>query len=318
MYTPNDIQVFFFAHDRPDFLAQALDSYLAQTVQGAELVVLANAPSDALLQRLESYKDKGVKIVLEKASLGVYGCTKRCQEMASRPIVVMAHDDDLIHPAYLETLLKAYNQIPDLNVALSAMGDWDGKPFSTRYHTRAAVLDRAHFSAYIFMGCSFTFSSCSYKTAHLQTLPGPDFAHYGKVKDVPYMVDACGGGKAAVLQFPFVKYRIHQAQDSQTYSTGPTAKEWIELELFHKQAMEQGGKSLQTMYARNIYHRLKIGWRDWCLCEHGKMTFVGYLQLARQMGALTFAQQVWGWLLRGNVRQKVLKGLFPLQQTELQ
>ncbi len=318
MYTANDIEVFFFAHDRAAMLRQAVDCYLNQTVPGARLVLLANAPTEEVLQAARDYAAKGVELVLEPKSLNVFGCVQRCRELASRAITVMAHDDDLVHPAYLETLLKAYNQIPDLNVALSAMKDWDDNPFSPQYHTRCTALKNAsEFSAYIFLGYSFTFSSASYRTETLKLAPPPNFGAYGKVQDVPFMLGSCLDGAAAVLQYPFVKYRIHPAQDCQTFSTGPTAKQWLELELLHKKLMSAGGVNLRRAYALNAYHRLRIGWKDWCRCEHGKMTFAQFLHLAKDMGALTEGQYLAGRLLRGGLRRMCLHKLFHPKQISL-
>ena len=124
-YTAQDITVYFFAHDRAEFLRQALDCYLNQTVQGAELVLLANAPTDEVLQVAKDYANRGVKLHLEEKPMRVFECTRCCQQIAKNAITVMAHDDDLIHPAYLENILHAYNNIPDLAVCCSAMGKFE-------------------------------------------------------------------------------------------------------------------------------------------------------------------------------------------------
>lgn len=308
-YTAKDVEVFFFAHDRAAFLRQALDCYLNQTVHGARLVLLANAPTEEVLQVARDYSSKGVELIYEPKSLNVYGCTERCQNIASRAITVMAHDDDLMHPAYLETLLKAYNQIPELHVALSAMGDWDDQPFNACDTTTAVLHNASEFSAYIFLGGSFTFSSASYRTEALKKASRPDFKQYGKVQDVPFMLGACTDGKAAILQFPFIKYRLHSGQDCQTFSTGPTAEQWFHLDGLHKKLMNEGGKKLQLAWKLNIYHRLRIGWRDWCLCEHGKMTFSQYLAQARKKGLLSHVSHVSGLILRGGLRKRLLNAL---------
>lgn len=318
-YTAKDVDVFFFAHDRAEMLRQAIDCYLNQTVQGARFVLLANAPTPEVLDVAREYAGKGVELVHEPKSLNVFGCVQRCRELASRAITVMAHDDDLIHPAYLETLLKAYNQIPKLNVAISAMGDWDDKPFGAEYHTQCAVLKNvSEFSAYIFLGHSFTLSSASYRTKTLKLAPAPDFSTYGKVQDVPFMLEACMDGAAAVLQYPFIKYRVHMAQDCQTFSTGPTAKQWLALELLHQKQMSSGGNNLRRAYALNAFHFLRVGWRDWCRCEHGKMTFAEFLNLALDRGVLTMGQRFAGWLVRGGIRQKILNQLFCYNTVDLQ
>ena len=317
MYQAQDIEVFIFAHDRAAFLREALDCYLAQTVTGFRLVVLANAPAADVLQVTQEYAARGVETICEPAPLNVHGCVRRCQELASRAITVLAHDDDWVHPAYVENLLKCYNQIPGIYLALSAMGEWDEKPFSAPGHSRVFLLNQSELSAYIFIGESFAFSSSSYKTEILKHAPAPDFARYGKVNDVPFMLGVCGGGRAAVLAFPFVKGRTHGGQDSRTFSTGPTAKQWLELDLCHKEMMRRGGTKMTLAYICNALHRLKTGWRDWCKCEYGKMTFAQYLKLARQMGALDTKRRLCGFLLRGGVRKALLDGLCPFKKLML-
>lgn len=314
MYQASDIEVFIFAHNRASFLREALDCYFRQTVAGFRLVILANAPTPEVVQVAHEYAAKGAELVLEPSVLNVHGCVRRCQELASRSITVLAHDDDWVHSAYLETLLKCYNQNPEIRMALSAMGEWDKQAFPKEYHLRGYLLNQAEFSAYIFIGEPFAFSSSSYKTEILKKAPAPDFARYGKINDVPFMLGVCGGGRAAVLQFPFVKCRTHQAQDSRTFSTGPTARQWIELDLCHKAMMSRGGKKMRWAYICNAFHRLKTGWRDWCLCEHEKMTFSQYLRLARQMGALDTKRRLCGFLLRGGVRKALLDVLCPFQK----
>ena len=130
MYQASDIEVFIFAHNRASFLREALDCYFRQTVAGFRLVILANAPTPEVVQVAHEYAAKGAELVLEPSVLNVHGCVRRCQELASRSITVLAHDDDWVHPAYLETLLKCYNQNPEIRMALSAMGVGSMESFS--------------------------------------------------------------------------------------------------------------------------------------------------------------------------------------------
>ena len=125
-------------------------------------------------------------------------------------------------------------------------------------------------------------------------------------------------GAAAVLQYPFIKYRVHMAQDCQTFSTGPTAKQWLALDLLHKKLMSSGGNNLRRAYALNAFHFLRIGWRDWCRCEHGKMTLKQYMDLALVKQVITTGQRFIGCFVRGEIRQRILNQLFRYNTIELQ
>lgn len=314
VYTPQDITVYFFAHDRGDFLRQALDCYLNQTVQGAKLVLLANAPSPDVLQVAKDYAPRGVQLHLEEKPMRVFECTRWCQQIAKSPITVMAHDDDLIHPAYLENVLHAYNTIADLAVCCSSMGEFEETPEYTGL-SKAYVLTQPQFSAYIYQGSSFCFTSCSYKTELLKQAPAPDYDTYGKIFDAPFMLQATGSHLAAVFDFHFIRYRTHNQQDSQTFSTGPTAREWLNLEKLHRRLIFSAGSlRLRVLYAAANWFRLRMGWKDWCLCEHRKMNFSDYLLQAKEAGVYSRLGRFLGIFLHGKTRRKVtykLLGITP-------
>ena len=306
MYTASDIQVFFFAHNRADFLREALDCYLNQTVQGAQLILLANAPTPEVLDVAREYAPKGVDLIVEEKPLGVYGSVARCQQIATAPITFMAHDDDLVHPAYVENVLHAYNTIPDLAVALSSMGEFSETPEYTGL-SKVYTLSAPEFSAYIYAGNSFCFSSCTYKTEFLKQAPAPKFNTFGKISDVPFMLGATGKHKAAIFDFHFVRYRTHAAQDCQTFSTGPTAEQWLNMEKLHKDLIFSAEKlNLRLAFYLSHYFRLRMGWRDWCLCEHDKMTFSDYIELAKQKQLYCPGAYFIGHFIHGKPRRKLV------------
>lgn len=317
MYTAQDITVYFFAHDRGEFLRQALDCYLNQTVKGAALVLLANAPSPEVLQVAKDYAPLGVQLHLEEKPMRVFECVKCCRELAHTPITVMAHDDDLIHPAYLENVLNAYNHVPNLAVALSSMGEFEETPAYAGL-SAACIFTAPQFSAYIYQGGSFCFSSCTYKTDYLKTAPAPDYTTYGKVCDVPFMLGAAGKHAVAVFDFHFIRYRTHAAQDCQTFSTGPTAQQWLELEKLHKTLIfSVHSARLRALYYLSNWYRLRMGWRDWCLCEHKNSTFALYLRQARQLGVYSPLGRLLGVFLHGRLRRQISQFLLGRQAKPL-
>ena len=316
-YTAKDITVYFFAHDRGEFLRQALDCYLNQTVPGAKLVLLANAPSADVLQVAKEYAPRGVKLHLEEKPMRVFECVQCCQKLADTPITIMAHDDDLIHPAYVENILHLYNNCPDLAVTLSAMGEFEETP-EYKELSPAYLFTAPQFSAYIYQGGSFCFSSCTYKTKWLKQTPAPDYATYGKISDVPFMLGATGPHKAAVLDFHFIRYRTHAAQDCQTFSTGPTVREWLNLEKLHKYLIYSAHRRrLRWLYQAANYFRLRMGWNDWCLCDHDKMDFAQYMQLAKQAGVYSATGRLLGLFLHGKFRRKVTNTLLGIKPQKL-
>lgn len=113
MYTIDDIQIFVTTHNRASLLKETLQSILAQTVSIQNITVLDNESTDNTAEIVLQLKDKGVRYVHTTGFLGNF---KKAQELVSRPYCMLFHDDDLLHPTYLENALKALNSYP--NIAL--------------------------------------------------------------------------------------------------------------------------------------------------------------------------------------------------------
>lgn len=302
MYTANDVEVFVLTHKRPVFLKETLDGYLQQTVKGFRLAVFSNGHSPETKRLLEDYAHYGVEdFYVDEELTGVQNHA-RALAHASRKILIVAHDDDFIHPTYIAHLLDLYNSFPRLSLILSGQSgesfSWNKPPLRKFYHLK----NQNEFAAYIYSGGGFAFSSACYKTEFVKRVNPNQGKPFGKVDDVPFLVTACGNGEAAVTCFPFIKARIHDGQDTFNYTTGPSAKEWFNLSLFYKNLLENPKyPRLRWVFLLQNYRHIRIGWKDWCKCEYSHMNFGQFCQEALVCGALT-KRAIWcGRLLRGKL-----------------
>lgn len=312
-YTPADLEVLVLAHKRPAFLREALACYRAQTVQGFRLAVFSNGDCPEIKEIAQEF---GAELFYEEKELGMYPNIRRAIDGANAKLTVLAHDDDLIAPAYVEHLLRAFNKCSGLTLALSKQGDYENPEPGDRKNGCVYCPSPAYLAAYIFTGGSFTFSSFCAKTQALKQADISLNAPYGKVTDVPFMFQTLAGEKGScVLSWPFVKYRLHNGQDCVDYATGPTAEQWLNLAGFYKRIFDAASRRFKVFFALQNLRYVRIGWKDWCRCEHGKMTYGQYLRLARKKGVLPASSWLPGLLLRGKISHFLQKRLVKLNET---
>lgn len=99
---------------RPDFLAQALDSVLAQTMPDLEVLVCDNAADPATAEVVNRLNDRRIIYCPRPENLGMLRNALLGFQQASSPLVVKLDDDDLLVPDALERLVAPFADHPDL------------------------------------------------------------------------------------------------------------------------------------------------------------------------------------------------------------
>jgi glycosyltransferase involved in cell wall biosynthesis len=106
---------------RDDYLAAALESVLAQTVDDLEIVVSDNADSALTRDLVRSYSDPRVSYAPLAQNIGLHGNLTRCMHLGSAPYVAVLLDDDAMAPTNLEAKLALLERHPTAGVAHSAL-----------------------------------------------------------------------------------------------------------------------------------------------------------------------------------------------------
>lgn len=114
--TVDDIEIFLITHNRANLITQSLDSLLTQTVQVKKVIVLDNESTDDTEQIVKSYSLKHNNRVQYIKTTGPQGNYYTARRMASKAYCMLFHDDDILHPCYLENAIKLLNRYQ--NVAL--------------------------------------------------------------------------------------------------------------------------------------------------------------------------------------------------------
>ena len=101
------------------FLAETLDSWLAQDMQDFELIVSDNASTDDTPRILEEYSRRDERLRIQRRSENVIAWENfnGLVHHASAPLFAWAACDDLRHPSYLSQLSEALDGDPDAVLA---------------------------------------------------------------------------------------------------------------------------------------------------------------------------------------------------------
>lgn len=137
------------------FLAEALDSLLAQDYEDLELILLDNLSTDRTRVICEAYaqRDCRVRYVLDDARRDVIQGHKKVAQLATGEFFMVACDDDWYAPEYVSTLMRLMAANPAVGLAYSGW-DWiypDGstkpsgckrfwKPNNSQFHNFAHYL----------------------------------------------------------------------------------------------------------------------------------------------------------------------------------
>lgn len=109
----------------------AIESVLAQTYAHWRLVVVDDAyPEEGIRERLAALEDPRVEYVRNDENIGLARNFSRCLELVRAEHFTMLGDDDLMHPAYLESIVARLAANPGVDIVQPGVRviDGEGRP----------------------------------------------------------------------------------------------------------------------------------------------------------------------------------------------
>lgn len=250
MITINDIDVFILSYNREQYIQQTIDSLLKQTVGSFNIKILDNGSNDNTEKIIKNLNNKNIEFVSSEKKNGVAWNFLRAQNLASRKYVMLFHDDDLLHPKYLEYAIKAINTNNNASLVSSGMFATHSPHLDNfkAYQYNPLVFDNlADFTSLIYLGFPLNFATAIYKTENFKRIK-INFQQYGKVADRPFMYDSIQDGKIVLFTGQYVQYRLHETQDSRDNKTGPFLNETIALHKKYKEIVFNQKKILPKIF----------------------------------------------------------------------
>lgn len=293
-FSTTDIRLFIWTANRPAYCKQALQSLLAQ--KGAlDIWVLDNSNNNETQEVLAAFPD--IHYIKTDPAIS-FANFKKMQELLKTPYALTLHDDDLLHPDYLELALKALNKYPDVSFIGAKQNQFFTAEPPAEFHQGPKlsgehwlIENQADFALSFWDKPSASWSGSIIKSQFYKNI-APDLIEqrYGKIFDWPMLIEIMHTGKAiSFCDKNCFFYRIHANQDTACDATGVTLEQFINwLNLFHQYALEK--TPLYKIYFRRSVSNILNNWRIFVSSkEKVKRTESELLQYLKHQKLLTNA-----------------------------
>lgn len=105
-----DLDVIIPTYNRAKYLKVALESLFESIATWRKTIILNNASTDNTLEVIkiikEKYPDRIIEVITNENNIGNANNFKKTQEIVSNKYVAIFHDDDAIHPEYIDRAMQ--------------------------------------------------------------------------------------------------------------------------------------------------------------------------------------------------------------------
>lgn len=263
-----NITLGILSYNRPEFLFEAVESTLNQTIKPEKIVIFDNGSKPSVKESVEPLLAKGVQWNgIEKNVFPKYVYEKAFME-CDTDYIMFLHDDDRLHPDFLEKQFSILTKYPTL-AGLSCNGDLMdvqgrrlGKTISSYRQRDGAIQVYEHAGQaalrYASNSC-IPFSPVIYSSKILREFKLPE--GYGKCGDAVLLCHMANYGGVGYNTLPLYDCRIHPSQDSASFPLEEVQK--LEDYFFSLPAINSADKILldklliQRHTVRNVKRALQ-------------------------------------------------------------
>ena len=230
----SQLEVFVLTYNRADKLGKMLDSLGCQTAQGFRITVLDNASTDDTSKVVNGmrakYPDRNINIITHSKNLGNLGNFRFSQEKASLKYTAIFHDDDVIHPEYLERAMNLFAQHQD---AIFCSGSIQPVFMPENYnwpllHTQYYIFPKGTGAYMQLMISRSSFQTAIYRTDIYKTLQYREDL-YGKLHDIIFLLELQQYGDIIHVADLCARVGIGVIRDSNNLKNGPFPNEILEM-----------------------------------------------------------------------------------------
>jgi glycosyltransferase involved in cell wall biosynthesis len=255
-YSIEDIEIFITTHNRSNYLKESITSIINQSENVRKITILDNESTDNTMEVVLSFKKYGVSYIKTEGHLGNF---KKIQEIASKPYVMLFHDDDLLHYDYLKLAVGSLNKYSDISLITSRYTEFkdNNTPiFATKITSDHYLFENQQsFAKHMFFIEHIAYATAIYKTEFFKKEP-LNYEKYNKFNDWPFMLNFANYGKVALFHDPNIFFiRRHCNQDTWTDTNTPNVEQIINWNLCFQKAII----TTFPLSLTNIAFRLKTG-----------------------------------------------------------
>jgi glycosyl transferase family 2 len=205
------VSVLVTAYNREAYIAEALESVLAQTMTDFEVIVSDDQSIDGTVRIVEEFarRDPRVRLSVNPRNLGDYGNRRQAATLARGRFLKYHDSDDVMYPHCLAVMVEALQKEPGAACALSASHAWPGGA-SPMLLTPRLAYEREYLGYGLFhLGPA----AALFRTDAFRALGGFDDTPYAG--DYLFWIRACTQINVLLVPGDLFYYRIHSNQEIQ-------------------------------------------------------------------------------------------------------
>jgi cellulose synthase/poly-beta-1,6-N-acetylglucosamine synthase-like glycosyltransferase len=209
MSNPPLVSVLLTSYNREAFIAESIESVLAQTLTDFELVVSDDQSRDGTVAIAKGYarRDSRIRVSVNEQNLGDYGNRRRGASLARGRFLKYHDSDDVMYRHCLQTMVEPLAAEPRAAFALSASAYWPGGPCPMLL-TPALAYEREFLGAGLFhLGPA----SAMFRIEVFRELGG--FPVAGVASDYLFWLEACTRVNVLLVPGNLFYYRVHAGQE---------------------------------------------------------------------------------------------------------
>ena len=203
------ISVLLTSYNRERYLAESIESVLAQTHRDFELIITDNCSTDrsAEIARAYAQQDDRIRLTINERNLGQFE-NRRVAASLARGRYLKYHDsDDVMYRHCLAVMVDALDAEPRAGFALSGSRDWPGGRCPMLLTPRLAY-EREFLGTGLFHGGP----ACAlFRTEVFRRLGG--FPEAGVASDYLFWIHACATESVLLVSGDLFYYRVHPNQE---------------------------------------------------------------------------------------------------------
>ena len=264
MSTTPRISVLLTAYNREQFIAQAIESVLAQSMTDFELIVCDDRSTDGTVAIVGDYarRDPRIRFSINERNLGDYGNRRHTASLARGRFLKYHDSDDVMYPHCLAAMADPLEAEPRAAFALSGPRNWPGGPCPMLLTPRLAY-EREFLGSGLFQQGP---ASALFRAEAFRALGGfPEITYAG---DYLFWLRACTTVNVLLVPGDLFYYRVHAGQEVakpesiEAYARG-SAEAWRMLNSpecpLTGDALETGKRNFMFSQTRGIYRHVKAG-----------------------------------------------------------
>jgi glycosyltransferase involved in cell wall biosynthesis len=203
------VSVLMTAYNRERYIADSIDSVLAQSFDDFELVIVDDASRDATVEIARRYarRDPRVRVEVNTRHRGDYPNRNHAASLARGAFLKFHDSDDLMYPHCLAAMVPPMLAHPEAAFGLSPAHYWPGAPcpmlLTPRMSYQREFLGSGMFNAGP--------AGAIFRTEAFRALGG--FVDRGAPSDYVFWLRACARVSVVLLPADLFWYRIHDGQE---------------------------------------------------------------------------------------------------------